>query len=146
MSLLHDPSVRESLERRLKQLRPDAKPAWGKMSADQMLWHVNQGLATAVGSLTPTVDKAPLPRPIMRWIVLNLPWPKNSPTNPAFVARQQYDFETERARCLSLVAECVAQPLEAPQPVHPMFGRMTGRDQSRLQAKHLDYHLRQFGV
>ena len=146
MSLIHDPAVRTSLESRLRQLRPGAKPAWGRMSADQMLWHINQGLDTAVGRLTPPADKAPLPRPVMKWIVLNLPWPKNSPTNASFIARQRYDFETERARCLALVAECVALPLDQAPRMHPMFGLMTGRDQSRLQAKHLDYHLKQFGV
>jgi hypothetical protein len=27
-----------------------------------------------------------------------------------------------------------------------MFGKMSGREVSRLHAKHLDHHLRQFGV
>ncbi len=146
MPFLHDPAVRASIESRLKQLRPDSRPAWGKMSADQVLWHLNQGLGTALGHITPPVDKAPLPRPVIRWIVLNLPWPKNAPTNPSFIARGPYDFEAERARCLALVAECAARPIDQAQPIHPMFGAMTGRDQSRLQAKHLDYHLKQFGL
>jgi hypothetical protein len=146
MSLLHDSVVRASIEARVKALRPDSKPAWGKMSVDQMLWHLNQGLGMALGRVTPQADRAPLPRAIMKWMVLNLPWPKNAPTNESFVARQQHDFEAERARCLAQIADLASQPLDAAQPPHPMFGAMTAREQSRLQAKHLDHHLRQFGV
>jgi hypothetical protein len=146
MRLLHDPEVRRSLEARVNALHADAKPAWGKMSVDQMLWHINQSLATALGHLTPPVDRAPLPRVVIRWIVLNLPWVKNSPTNASFVARGAHDFEAERARCLAQVAELASRPLDAPHPPHPFFGAVTGREQSRLQAKHLDYHLKQFGV
>ena len=145
MPLLHDPAVRAAIEARVKALRPDTKPAWGKMSVDQMLWHLNQGLGLALGHVTPPADRAPLPRSVMKWMVLNLPWPKNAPTNPSFVAKASHDFESERARCLALVADLASQPLDKGQP-HPLFGTMTGREQSRLQAKHLDHHLKQFGV
>jgi hypothetical protein len=37
MPALHDTAFRETLRTRLKSLRPDAKPKWGKMSLDQML-------------------------------------------------------------------------------------------------------------
>ena len=32
------------------------------------------------------------------------------------------------------------------QDPHPFFGRMTGEEWDRLLWKHLDHHLRQFGV
>ena len=72
---------------------------------------------------------------LIRWIALSLG-----------VARGAYDFEAERTRCLAQIADLASQPIDAPQPRHPMFGDMSGREQSRLQAKHLDYHLGQFGV
>jgi hypothetical protein len=143
---LHDPSFQASVRARLGRLRPDTKPAWGKMSVDQMLWHCNQGLAMALGRLTPPASRPPIPGAIIKWVTLNLPWPKNAPTAPTFVARQQYDFEAERDRCLAQVTELASQPLDKAQPPHPLFGAMTGREQSRLQAKHLDHHLKQFGV
>ena len=49
MPLLHDPAVRTSLEARLAALRPDSPHQWGSMTPDQMLWHVNQVLATSLG-------------------------------------------------------------------------------------------------
>jgi hypothetical protein len=146
MAVLHDPSVRASIEARLSRLRPDTRPAWGKMSVDQMVWHVNQTLASALGRVAAPQDRAPLPRPVMKFIVLNMPWPKGAPTNKAFVAQQRHDFDTELVRCRDLIGELVSRPIDEPPPVHPMLGRMSGREQSRLHAKHLDHHLRQFGV
>jgi len=42
--LLHDPAVRDAIRARVEALRPDAPRKFGKMSIDQMLWHVNQAL------------------------------------------------------------------------------------------------------
>src|SRR5262245_17437512 len=136
---LHSPSVLESVRSRLNNLRPDSVPVWGRMTVDQMLWHINQALGASLGRWSPPPDRSPLPRPIMRWLVLNLPWPRNTPTNKEFVARERHDFETELARCRALVADFVARPLDEPPAAHPLFGQMSGREQSRLHAKHLDH-------
>jgi hypothetical protein len=49
-------------------------------------------------------------------------------------------------RCLRLVEELAAKPLDSEWPASPTLGRMSGNDVSRLQAKHLHHHLTQFGV
>ena len=144
--MLHDPQYRSSIESRLKTLRPESKPRWGKMSVDQMLWHVNQGLRLSLGQVTADTMKTPLPRPIMRFIVLSLPWPKGAPTLPQAEAKQQYDFEAERAHCLELLDTFAKKRLDEPWPLDPVFGKVTGKFKSKLQAKHLNHHLTQFGA
>ena len=57
-----------------------------------------------------------------------------------------YEFDSELERCFNLIAEFTARPLDAEWPEHPIFGRMSGAEASRLQAKHLDHHLKQFGA
>src|SRR6185437_3689866 len=146
MPLLHDPQYWSSIEARLGFLRFDSKPHWGKMSVDQMLWHVNQGLALSLGKVTSPSQKAPLPRPIMKFLVLKLPWPKGAPTMPVLEAKRQYDFETERTRCQQLLKTFANKPLRENWPQDPVFGHVTGEFKSRLQAEHLDHHLKQFGV
>jgi hypothetical protein len=79
-------------------------------------------------------------------MIIYMPWPKSSPTHPAAVAKQQYDFAAERARCLELIESFVSRPLKAPWPEDPVFGKATGKFASRLQAKHFNHHLLQFGV
>jgi hypothetical protein len=116
------------------------------MSVDQMLWHVNQALALSLGQLTSPPQKTPLPRPIMKFVVLNLPWPKGAPTMPVLEAKQHYDFEAERARCIELVKSFTNKGLNEAWPNDAIFGKVDGRFKSKLQAKHLDHHLKQFGV
>lgn len=144
--MLHDPAVRASLEARLNSLRPDSKARWGRMTVSQMLWHVNQAMAGHLGQATLEQGKVPIPKPIMKFLVLNLPWSKNAPTNKALVAREEHNFHEQLARCRKLIAETAATPLSSPDLQHPTFGRMTARDCSRLTAKHLDHHLKQFGA
>ena len=146
MTLLHDPSVRSSLEQRLARLKPDTRARWGKMSVDQMLWHVNQAMGVPLGETTIEENHVPLPRAVVKFMVLRLPWKKGAPTNPAFIPKRQYDFEAERARCRLLIGKITARPIDGQWPLHPIFGPMSGRDVSQLQAKHLDHHLKQFGA
>ena len=87
MPMLHDPVVRASIEARLNTLRSDSPRQWGTMTAEQMLWHLNQFLGAALGEGTMPAQKAPLPLPLMRFMLLYLPWPKSAPTNPGAVAR-----------------------------------------------------------
>jgi hypothetical protein len=146
MPILHDPTTRASLEQRLGALTPDTRGRWGKMSVDQMLWHVNQAMGVPLGETTLAPVRQPLPKSWIKFLILNLPWVKGAPTNPSFVPKRLYDFEAERARCRLLIGKLTARPLDADWPVHPIFGSMSGHDVSKLQAKHLDHHLRQFGV
>ena len=113
---------------------------------DQMLWHVNDAMEVALGKRPAPRQKTPLPRSVMKFLVLNLPWPKNAPTLPMFVARTAHDFSRERERCLRLIEELAAQKLDGDWPDNPVFGPVKGRDVSRLHAKHLNHHLTQFGV
>ena len=146
MAMLHDAKYRTAIQGRLRMLRPDAPRRFGKMTVAQMLWHVNEAMEVALGKKKAPKQKAPLPGPVMKFLVLNLPWPKGVPAIPMFVASRSYDFESERARCLRLIDELAAKSLDDNWPVHPLLGRVSGRDASRLQARHLDHHLRQFGV
>ncbi len=141
---IHDPAVRDSLRARVQKLTPDARRVWGKMTVDQMLWHCNQALESSMGRSRLEPQKLPLPAPIIKFIVLNLPWPKSAPTHPDFVAGERHDFASEKQRALTLIEEFSAKRLDAADWGISGFGRLTGQEHSRLQAKHLDHHLKQF--
>jgi hypothetical protein len=117
------------------------------MSVSQMLWHVNEALEGALGRIPLAPEKVPLPQPLMKLVVIYFPWPKGAPTLKRWVPRSDdYDFAIERERLLRLLNELTDKPLEDNWPASPTLGRMSGRDVSRLQAKHLNHHLTQFGV
>lgn len=144
---LHDPAVRDSFRTRIQALGPQTERQWGKMSVDQMLWHINQAFRNAVGDFDMAPFKSPIPRPLLKFFVFRVPWPKGAPTAPEMTAGSRYSFEAERDRCLALIERMTRRDMDEPGwGRSPVFGHMTGREWSRLNAKHLDHHLRQFGV
>jgi hypothetical protein len=145
--LLHDPATRESIRDRVKKIGPASARQWGKMTPDQMLWHVNQLLSEGLGQVRFGPFKPPVPFAIGKFIALKFPWPKGVPTRPDLLADgKRPNLEAERARCLDLIDAFVAKSLGDAWPWSTAFGKMTGKEWSQLNAKHMDHHLRQFGV
>ncbi len=146
MRTLHDARARQAIVGRIQSLRPDSVRRWGAMTIDQMLWHLNEAMRNGRGELEPPLQPTVLPRGLFRVLALRVPWPKGAPTAPAFVAGARYDFEEQRAALLGSVAAFAARDIAGPWARHPGFGKMRGRDWSRLMHKHIDHHLRQFGA
>lgn len=144
--ILHHASVRDSIRSRVQQLTPDTIHKWGKMTVDQMLWHVSQGLAQSLGEIPAAPNKLPVPQWLAKFVAFNLPWPKGAPTAPDLLAVDRYVLESERQRCLQLIDKFTATDLNGPWVPSASFGPLTGHEWSRFEAKHLDHHLTQFGV
>ena len=110
-----------------------------------MLWHVNVSMREAVGEYSPKLRPIPIPKPVLRWAVINVPWGRGARTREDMYAVSTHDFDAQKAQCLAFIDRIVAQPLDAEWPASASMGRMKGKHWSQLTAKHLDHHLRQFG-
>ena len=143
---LLDPDVERELLERLDKLTPATKARWGRMSVDQMLHHLSGGLQMATGDLAIPARKSPLRLfPIKQSIVFVLPFPKGAPTAPALVARDKFNFDSEREAVSGFLNSFAKREIPS-WPDHPAFGPLT-RDQWGVMVwKHTDHHLRQFGV
>jgi len=147
MPMLHDGRFHEQAKTRVRALTPQSERQWGKMSVDQMLWHINCALENALGRYPIATIRIPLPKFLLKLIVLNLPWRKGrTPTAPELLASASHDFEHERRRTLALLDDFAAVPINARWGDSAFLGPLTGEEWSRLQGKHVDHHLRQFGV
>jgi hypothetical protein len=75
------------------------------------------------------------------------PMRKNTPTIPGAQVVDQRDLQGERQRLLALIDRFVAAGRTG-MTTHPhsFFGRLTPDEWGVLSYKHLDHHLRQFGV
>jgi len=147
MAMLHDPAVLASLTERLNRLTPTSERQWGKMTVDQMLWHLNEGFEMGLGRRNISKMKVPLPKFLLRFFVFNVPWPKGKTrTHPDLEAKATYDFAAERTRTIGLMNEIVRKPMDSAWPDSYAIGPMSGKDWSRLGAIHVDHHLKQFGV
>ncbi len=147
MRNLFDASSKEEILQRLSRLSPAAARQWGKMSVSQMLAHCAAALEAGTGD-NPRPQKligkvfAPFVR---KGLLGDKPFSRGSPTDPAFVVRDERDFARERERVVALVEKfCARGRDEAGREIHSFFGRMTGEEWGRLMYKHLDHHLKQF--
>jgi hypothetical protein len=146
MVQLHDPRVRDAIRSRIASLSTTARPRWGRMSAGQMLWHCNQVLRTSLGDIQVVPRRPPFPVGMLKFVLFNLPWPHGAPTAPEYVAGASRDFESERAQCLALIDRFTARSVDESGWPRAVFGPISGREWSCLQARHLDHHLKQFSV
>lgn len=143
-------SVANELVRRYEKITPDLKGEWGKMNAGQMLKHVADNAEMEFGDTH--LSRRFIGRIIGRLVVNQIikddkPNAKNQPTHPKMVVTGEVNFAKEKERVLLLVARLgTVDSAEFENRVHPFFGKMKSKEWSIWIYKHLDHHLRQFGV
>lgn len=149
MKTLFRPADRESLSHRLARLESGAMRQWGRMDPAQALHHCALLLEVAAGGRKARQGfLGKLVAPFILGRVLGAkPFRRDAPTDPACVVSDPRDFEAERTRLATLIDQFVRRgPQAAAGTVHSFFGRLSGEEWGRLMFKHLDHHLRQFGV
>jgi hypothetical protein len=134
---------------RLDRLQPAPVRQWGKMEVAQMMAHCSLSMDMALGNLNlPRIFIGRLLSPFFKSLAINdKPFEKNMPAGEKLVVTDQRDFLCERELLKQKVrqfhdggeAQCTRHP-------HPFLGSITPYVWSRSQYKHLDHHLRQFGV
>ena len=127
---------------------PTLSPAWGRMTAPQVLAHLTDALRMAFGELPCEPRHTAIVRtfPVKQLLIYVLPMPKGVPTAPELIARTAEDWPGEQARCAALAARFDAASAPTTWPAHPFFGPLTASQWGWLAYKHMDHHLRQFGV
>ena len=136
---------------RINNLSNSSQPKWGEMDVSQMLAHVNKATEMAFGGIKTKrmfigriIGKKILKKAIGNDRYLA----KNSPTSPEIKIADKVAFDEEKQNLISLlqlfISDKAAEKLEG--NVHPFFGKMTADQWNKLGYKHVDHHLRQFGV
>ena len=149
MKTIDHPPVLTDLTSRLQRLSPTSSAQWGKMTCQQMLVH----LADAMEAVTRGQEFAGdmgSPSKFIKFIALRTPlsWPKGLPTvgDPASLEVDESAFDRELQRTISALAAMARADGAGFTSVHPAFGPMSKLDWYRWAQRHLDHHLRQFGV
>jgi|SRR5688572_5775483 len=143
---LFKPEVKASLISRINKLNASAQPQWGKMNVSQMMAHCQAQLRVALGD--EKLQHSLLGKLIGKWAKKSLinekPFSKNLPTAPSFVVKHQPEFEIEKNNLIGMITRFQTEAVTT-EP-HPFFGKMTLDEWSKGTWKHLDHHLKQFGV
>jgi len=150
MRNLFEPAAATEVKERLAQLRPESERLWGTMNPAQAVAHCSGGLQLAIGEMRPP---RMLVGSVIGWIVKPLvladdrPMRRNSPTVKGLVIQDERDLGVERERLRGLIDRfAAAGPEGCTTHPHSFFGRLTPEEWATLMYKHLDHHLRQFGV
>jgi hypothetical protein len=149
MQSLFDQQVSNDLIKRVNQLSATATPQWGKMNVGQMLAHCKVGFKVATGETR--IKRAFLGlifgRLGKKQLLTDKPFGKNLPTAKEFIFTGEADFNEEKTTLVNYLTK-VQQggPSVFTTEPHPFFGKMSTAEWDALMYKHLDHHLRQFGV
>jgi hypothetical protein len=150
MKNLFDAATAADVKLRLARLRPDSKRLWGKMNAPQVVAHCSAGLDMATGDiLPPRMMIGRLIGGIIKRLALgnDEPMRPNSPTVPLLMVSNERDLDAERTGLRDRIDRFVAKGASGvTKHPHPFFGSLTPEQWAELMYKHLDHHLRQFGV
>ena len=132
---------------RLAKLKADAHPAWGTMSAPQMLGHL-------VATLRYSMGKGPVLPFVGNWatrrllapLILHgiLPIPRNVTLPRADAPRPIADLETLHAALEEYLSRVHTGDLEPPH--HPTFGDIGVDGWAKMHLRHFEHHLKQFGL
>ena len=147
MKTLWDESSRHELKDRLGHLQGDAQARWGRMNAPQMLKHVVSAMQMANGELETAPKNLPIRFPPLKQLMIYwLPWPQGAPTAPELLNQEPGEWAEGIAQLRAQIDGFGARDRNATWPIHPAFGKLTPKAWGVLTYRHIDHHLRQFGV
>ena len=146
---LLDKECGETLVRRIQKLQPGSAPLWGRMTATEMLLHMNR-IHEQMLTAPPVKKGTRLKQYIGRLFALYLlpAFPKNVRTPKRNDTKGQIDasaFAEQQQKFIELVQRFPLhqKPIELP---HPYFGDLNTKQWGLAGYKHVDHHLRQFGI
>lgn len=150
MPNVFNPQDTAALIGRIQQLTPASQPLWGKMNVAQMLAHCNVTYEFIYE------DKHAKPNPFARFllklfvkntVVGDKPYKKSTQTAPAFRVSAEQDFEKEKNRLIQYInrTQQLGEAYFDGKESHS-FGPLTKKEWNNMFYKHLDHHLKQFGV
>ena len=132
---------------RLGAIKPEAKPAWGKLTRPELIQHFGDSVRYSMGRAGTVRDQSNwIMRTIVAPLILNgiIRIPKNvkAPAHSMRPARD--DLETLHAvldEYLGLVQAGEFEP-----PLHPLFGDIGVDGWAKMHLVHFEHHFRQFGA
>ncbi len=147
---IFNPEVCNSIVDRINALTPQTPAKWGKMSVDQMLAHCNVTYEMLYEDIHPKPNflmKLVLKTFVKPIVTNETSYKNNSQTAPAFIIKGDKDFEKEKTRLINYIQRTQQSGADSfHNKESHSFGPLSKKEWNNLLYKHLDHHLRQFGV
>ena len=153
MKNLFDAVLVQATKERILQLHAESKRQWGSMTLGQTLEHCTLAVDMAMGRIHGKRARFPasIIGPLIKPLVFrdDKPMRRNSPSSPElFLAKPGgCELQSECARLIAAINSFATQGAACCSPYpHPFFGKLNPQQWAILMYKHLDHHLRQWGV
>lgn len=144
-SLLEEEGYDE-IKNRLKNLTENSPRVWGKMNPGQMVTHCQFPLKIGIENKLVKPKWNPFMRFFKSMLYNDKLWRKGLPTSPELKITDPRDFYKEKEVLEQLVDDFYKLKDRNEWNPHPLFGHFTREQWGKMEYKHLDHHLRQFGV
>jgi hypothetical protein len=148
-NLFEDARVRE-VKARITQVSAHSQRLWGTMTPSQAMAHCSSGIQMALGEIKPPRKMIGI---AIGWAIKPMalrndePVRRNSPTVRDLVVKDDRDLVAEKELLSELIDRFTTTgPKNCTTHPHSFFGCLTPQEWAILMYKHLDHHLRQFGV
>lgn len=149
MKSIYEQATLQEINSRIDSLSANSHRQWGTMTVAQMLAHCSVPIEIALGDkhARPALISRLFAPFIKKVIVGDKPFKQSLPTDKNFLITDDRDFDKEKTRLKALVhrVSTGGAALMEGKP-HAFLGKLTAQEWSTSLYKHLDHHLRQFGV
>lgn len=150
MQTIHSKDAINALITRIGKLENNTPGKWGKMNVTQMIKHCILSEEMYLGK-TPYkrlfVGKVFGKMALKKLVSNDAPIKKNQPTHKLLKTAGNEDIELLKEKWTALIQEYQSiSEAKSTGFVHPFFGKMTKSEFGIAAYKHIDHHLRQFGV
>jgi hypothetical protein len=150
MRSVRNTSDRKHLIERVSRLNGDENPLWGRMNVNQVVSHLVQAGELPFEASLPdksTFVNRNFAKPLILYV---LPMPKEVKTSPEMdqqeKGRPPLEFSVDKGQLIDSINRLGDLPADHACQYHPFFGRMNAREWALIVHKHVDHHLKQFGV
>jgi len=132
---------------RIEKLNENTLAHWGKMNVSQMVWHCQGPFNIMLEKNDYGMKPSWLAKVFFKKSLYNdKSWRKNLPTAKFLKTKDDKNFIVEKPKLVELVNETYSHRERKEWNPHPAFGNFTHDQWGQMQYKHLDHHLKQFGV
>lgn len=147
MTSIFNPNDNQKIIDRINNLSPESQAQWGKMTVTQMFKHTEAAISVAFSEKELKINfLMKLLGRMLKKKVFNSEFQKNSPTAPEFIFKDNYDFDASKTALIEKFSRFAQGKQSITLMHHPFWGKMTHDDWDKLMWKHMDHHLKQFGV
>jgi hypothetical protein len=150
MKSLRDEKCRSKLIERINNLSSSSQPVWGRMNVEQMLSHLVHANELPFVASVPDRSSFISRRVVKPLVLYLLPMPKEIKTSAEMDQQQQgrppHGFEEDKRNLIESINKLGTLPVDEDCLFHPFFGKMSAKEWAMIGHKHIDHHLRQFGV